>query len=245
MTKIGKRNLFLFAAGLTLAGPLAVLLRGAGSESADEAQYPDPTRFAEEVQAFAKEDALKPPPHGAVVCVGSSSMRMWHSTIAEDLAPLTVIPRGFGGSTVNDLLYYLEPLVLKYEPRAVLVYEGDNDIAEGISPDRIADGYKKLVARIHDKLPACRIYLLPAKPSVAREKMWPKMQALNRKLVDLCSSDDRLTFIDTASGMLTPDGHPRPDIFRDDNLHMKRAGYEIWRAAIRPVLVKREEKYEK
>jgi hypothetical protein len=102
------------------------------------AKWPDPERLAPEIRAFARADSALPPPAGAIVCVGSSSIRMWHPTLAHDLAPLTVVPRGFGGSTMQDLLHYLGPLVLTARPRAVLLYEGDNDLLEGASPSEIA-----------------------------------------------------------------------------------------------------------
>ena len=41
--------------------------------------------------------------------------------VRNDLAPLDVIPRGFGGSSADDLDYYLDRIVLKYAPRAVAI----------------------------------------------------------------------------------------------------------------------------
>ncbi|MFT5760198.1 MAG: hypothetical protein ACI9LM_004982 [Alteromonadaceae bacterium] len=35
---------------------------------------------------------------------------------------------------MNDLLYFSEALITEYQPRAVAIYEGDNDIAQGIYP---------------------------------------------------------------------------------------------------------------
>ena len=100
--------------------------------SAEGGTYPNPERFEKAVQAFEAKDKKDPPPASAIVCTGSSSMVGWHKTIRNDLAPLTVIPRGFGGSTMNDVLYYAERVAIPYRPRAILVYEGDNDIACGI-----------------------------------------------------------------------------------------------------------------
>ena len=91
------------------------------SMSARAGSYPNPERYEKAVKAFEKSDAAEFNPSGAVLCIGSSSMRMWHPTIKEDLAPLTVIPRGFGGSTMNDLLYFADRIVIPYKPRAILV----------------------------------------------------------------------------------------------------------------------------
>lgn len=202
--------------------------------------YGDPLRFEQAVIRFEKQDERSPPPINAVVCVGSSSVRMWHGELANDLAPLTVIPRGFGGSNMNDLLHYADRLVLKHRPRAVLIYEGDNDIAQGVSPGQVVDTFEALVLLIHEELPACRVYLLAIKPSPKRWALWPKMQEANRLLAKACGGDDRLTFIDIASPMLGASGEPRPELYVNDQLHMSRLGYEVWREAVRPVLVEAE-----
>ena len=94
--------------------------------------YPDPQRYEEVIRSFEQSDSLNFPPENAIVCYGSSSMRGWHDSISVDLAPLTLIPRGFGGSNMNDALYYSERMILNYKPRALLLYEGDNDIGDDI-----------------------------------------------------------------------------------------------------------------
>ena len=105
----------------------------AQDQELDGKPYRDPTRFEQQIQAFETTDQQAFPPQNAIVCTGSSSMRGWHDTIADDLAPLTVIPRGFGGSNMNDALHYADRIALAYKPRAIVVYEGDNDIAQGIA----------------------------------------------------------------------------------------------------------------
>jgi hypothetical protein len=82
------------------------------------------------------------------VLTGSSSITRWNDRSVKDLAPLTVIPRGFGGSIMNDVLHHLDRVVLKYEPRAVLIYEGDNDtdISRGIPKTVILDQLSRIIA---------------------------------------------------------------------------------------------------
>jgi len=198
----------------------------------------NPERYEKEIQSFEAADKKQPPPEGAIVCVGSSSMRGWHGTIREDLAPLTIIPRGFGGSNMNDALHYADRIVLAYKPRALVLYEGDNDVAQGISPETITDTFRKFVAKVHKELAECRIYVLAIKPSIRRWEMWPAMKQTNGLLAEACAKDKRLTYVDVASGMLAEDGMPRKEIFKQDNLHMTREGYLIWRDALRPVLMK-------
>lgn len=206
--------------------------------------YGNPTHFEEDIKRFEAGDRKAPPPRGAIVCIGSSSMRGWHKSIQDDLAPLTVIPRGFGGSNMNDALYYADRIILPYKPRAVVVYEGDNDTAQGISPQTIAATFQAFTEKIHGELPDCRIYVLSIKPSIQRWHLWPAMKEANRLMAALCEKDERLTFVDVATGMLNSEGTPRKEIFAEDNLHMTAGGYVIWREALRPVLLESELQYE-
>ena len=206
--------------------------------------YVNPARFEKAIQKFETSDQTNPPSRGAIVCIGSSSLRVWHRTIKDDLAPLTVIPRGFGGSNMNDALCFADRIVLSYAPRAIVLYEGDNDIAQGIPPQMIAVTFRKFVEKVHQKLPECRIYCLSIKPSISRWNLWPKMEEANGLLVNECEKDKRLTFVDVASGMLDSEGNARKELFLPDNLHMRRAGYVIWRDALRPILVKEELQFE-
>ena len=82
----------------------------------------DPNRFEETIRAFEREDALNTPPENAIVLTGSSSIARWNDNAEIALAPLTVIPRGFGGSVMGDVLHYLDRVALVYKPRAILIY---------------------------------------------------------------------------------------------------------------------------
>lgn len=223
-------------------GLAAVLVLFSMTAAAD---YPDPERFRPAIDAFLAADTESAPPHGAVVATGSSSMRGWHGRIAEDLAPLTIIPRGFGGSNMKDVRHFLDELVLRHRPRAVLLYEGDNDVAAGATPDEILEHFDAIQAGIHDVLPDTRIYILAVKPSIRRWNLWGTMSATNTMLAARAGADPRLTFIDIATPMLSVKGKPRAEIFVRDNLHMNSAGYDIWRDAVRPVLVAAEAAFEK
>ncbi|VGO20696.1 SGNH/GDSL hydrolase family protein [Pontiella sulfatireligans] len=205
--------------------------------------YRSPERFEKAIQSFEATDEKQPPPQGAIVCVGSSSMRKWE-TLQNDLTPLTVIPRGFGGSNMNDALHYADRIVLPYKPRAIVLYEGDNDIGQGISPLVIADTFRKFVEKVLGELPECRIYVLSIKPSIKRWQLWPKMQEANHLIEAECDKDARLTYVDIASGMMDDKGKPLKNLFEEDDLHMTRDGYVIWRDKLSPILMKTELQYE-
>jgi lysophospholipase L1-like esterase len=200
--------------------------------------WPDPeARFGKAIAEFEEADAKEFPPEGVLLGIGSSSMRGWHGNIAEDLAPLTVIPRGFGGSNMNDAVYFMDRIVLPYKPSKILLYEGDNDIAGGHPPQQVVAKYIEFIDRVHAELPKTKIYIIAVKPSPSRWNVWPQMQETNALLKQLCELDDRLVFVDVATAMMDESGvKVREDIFLNDRLHMNRQGYLIWREVMREAL---------
>lgn len=196
-----------------------------------------PSRFDNDIAAFEAEGEQ---PKGAIVAIGSSSMRCWHDHIDQDLEPLTIIKRGFGGSEMNDVVTFADRIILPYEPRAVLLYEGDNDTAGGkIPPEGVLEAFRALQYKIHSVYPETRIYIIAIKPSVLRWETWAGTNKANQLLAAEAQTDPRITFIDVATPMLGEDGKPDPAMYVDE-LHMNRKGYELWRDLIRPVLMENE-----
>jgi lysophospholipase L1-like esterase len=147
-----------------------------------------------------------------------------------------VIKRGFGGSKMSDCTRYLGRLVIPYKPRLVLVYAGDNDIAEGKSPNDVLLSFQKFVEGIQKELPTTRIAYISIKPSPARAAFMPQIRETNRLIERYTSEKKNLDFVDVFTMMLDLDGRPRPELFRADALHLNETGYNLWRAAIAPHL---------
>ena len=193
--------------------------------------------FEDAIVAFEETDHRTPPPEGPVVFAGSSSIRFW-SSLQEDMGDLPVLNRGFGGAHMNHLVYNAERIITAYAPRAVVVYAGDNDLAEGTgktAEDVLADA-RALIGRVHARVPEARIHFLAIKPSKLRWARWPEMKRANALLEAEASTDPRLGYIDTASVLLDPEGAPRDDVFIVDGLHMNARGYEAWTRVIRPIV---------
>jgi lysophospholipase L1-like esterase len=205
----------------------------------------DPTRFNEDIEAFEATDEEMLPPEGAIVVTGSSSIRRWHPSIREDLAPLTIIPRGFGGSTMADLQYFLDRIVIKYEPRAVVIYEGDNDTgAFGVPPEQIAEEFRQIVTAVHHSLPQTRFYLISVKPSLARREYWDVAQETNELYMEMAAQSDKIFYIDIATQFLDANGVVMDDIFVEDGLHLNEKGTRIWANTIKAALMPNEAHYE-
>lgn len=192
------------------------------------------------IQNFEKEDKKKFPPANAIVCIGSSSMRFWHPTIEKDLSPLTIIPRGFGGSDLTDAVLFVDRIVTPYKPRAVVIYAGENDLVQGTKPEKVAEDFREFVKKVHKELPDARIYFISIKPSVGRWYIIKKIYETNRLIATDCALDKRLIFVDMTNAMLDSENQPRPELYGIDGYHLSKEGYAIWRDVLKPILLKNE-----
>jgi lysophospholipase L1-like esterase len=198
----------------------------------------DPKAWESTIQKFEAHDRLQPPPTDVIVFTGSSSITFW-STLAHDMAPLPVINRGFGGSRLNDVVYYAPRIVVAYKPRAVVLFAGTNDIA-GSKPktaQEVFDGYRAFVDVVHATLPATPIYYIAITPTPSRWKLWPIVEQANRLIADHTQTDPRLYFIDMTDVILGADDKPDRSLFRLDRLHPSHKGYAVWTAKIKPILL--------
>ncbi|APP79550.1 SGNH/GDSL hydrolase family protein [Xanthomonas hortorum pv. vitians] len=188
-----------------------------------------------DMQRFADSDAQQRPPKHGIVFVGSSSIRFW-DTLAQDFPGKPVINRGFGGSEVRDSTWYADRIVLPYAPRQVVLYAGDNDLNSGRTPEQVRDDVLAFVTRIRRDLPKARISYLSIKPSPSRAHLLPAIVTANRLIKDALAPLPRVDYVDVYTPMLDASGKPRPELFREDMLHMTADGYAIWRKAVAPVL---------
>lgn len=176
---------------------------------------------------------------GCIVFAGSSSFRYW-DTLVSDMKPLDVVNRGFGGSEMADLNFYAKRIVIAYKPSAVVVYEGDNDLADGSkSPQMVAGDFRRFIQIVHTALPETWIYILAIKPSKARWDQWPKMQLANTLIQNYAVTQQHTQFIDIATPMFDAKGNLPRDLFKADGLHPTAKLYAMWTAMIKPMLMQR------
>jgi hypothetical protein len=195
---------------------------------------PDPERYRESIDMFKWFDTKNSLPSDPVLFVGSSSIRLWETVTYFPGFP--VINRGFGGSHISDVNYFIESLVLKYNPKVIVFYAGDNDIAFGKNIDRVFDDYVEFVKEVKTHLPQTQIIYLPIKPSLARWSLWDIMDQENLKIQQYSNTDKMLHFVDLATPMLNSEGKPDSTLFVDDGLHLNAKGYELWSKILLPVV---------
>jgi len=191
-----------------------------------------PLRWENDINALTEPDQISPPPAGALLFVGSSSIRLW-STLEQDFSNYPVVQRGFGGSEMSDVLYYAPRIVLPYRPRMVVIYAGDNDLANSKTPRQVHQDFVRFVQLLHEHLPDCRVAFIAIKPSPARWHLATEIRTANALVKTACESNSMLDYLDVFQPMLDSDGQPRADLFQDDRLHLSAGGYALWTGVIK------------
>ncbi len=196
--------------------------------------------FQEEIDVFIKNDSIQMPATNSILFVGSSSFNYWKD-ISNYFPGYAIINRGFGGSSLTDIIHFNQETILKYKPKQIYIYCGENDIAasDTITPQIVFERFKILYTiirnRLGNKIP---IMYVSIKPSVARWNMEDKFVAANSLIRNFINKQKQTQFLDVHSAMLDTNGEVYEDIFIADKLHMNAKGYAIWQKIIAPTLVK-------
>jgi lysophospholipase L1-like esterase len=206
-----------------------------------DAPLPANANAAPEINAFWEADKKQMPPSGAVLFMGSSSVKLW-TTLAQDFPEIPVINRGFGGSLIQDSTQYADRIALPYSPKMIIMFAGSNDLAYGNkSPQQVLQEYEDFVSKIHSALPDTRIAFISISPTVARWGLEDKILETNHLIQEFTfqnnSKSEKLDFIDTHSRLLSADGQPQPSLLRADGLHFNTEGYKIFTAIVKPQIM--------
>ena len=186
-----------------------------------------PVGFESEINAFLQKDSVLFPPYGTYLFTGSSSIAKWEN-LATYFREIPVIQRGFGGSTMKALNYYINYIVLPYKPGTIIVYEGDNDLVDGTSPEEFIVQCDTFIRKVHSELPNTMIYFLSIKPTFARYQYISIQVETNKQLKKLTQNRSKTGYIDITQGMYDKEGKLRKDLFESDSLHVNKECYRIW-----------------
>src|SRR6476659_1406176 len=224
------------AAVLVLVSSLVARAQQPQSAAVTPAPQPhDSSKWEKAMAAFEAHDKTNPPPKGALLFIGSSTIVRW-KTLAQDYPEHKVINRGFGGSQIADSVNFAERIIIPYAPRAVFLRAGGNDLNAGKSVSQVFDDYKAFVAKIQAKLPQTDIFFIGLSPSIARWKQADKEKELNSHVQGYIAGKPHLRYIETYDMVLGADGKPREDLFVDDKLHFNEAGNKLLAEKVRPYL---------
>lgn len=224
-----KRAAFLSLVGLSIFASWRLAIGAEGAHNF--------VRWEKDIAAYEQADRAKPPPRGALLFIGSSTIRLW-KTLAEDFPNHRVINRGFGGSEIVDATHFAERLIFPHKPRMILLRSGGNDLNGGKSPDQVFADFKEFVSKIHSKLPETEIVFISLSPSIARWKQADQEKAVNTLVEGFAKRTPRVKYLETYPMVLGTDGQPRAELFVADKLHFNEAGYKLLVERVSPILPK-------
>ncbi len=185
--------------------------------------------FWDEIKAFRVQDSIQKPQDGMLLFIGSSSFRLW-KTAKEDFNNPNILNRAFGGATLPDVIRYQDDVVLKYNPKKIFIYCGENDIAssEKVTPEIVLGNFRTLYQNIRNRFPEVPVVFVSIKPCILRWSMKDRMMATNALISSFLSKEKNAVFVNVWDKMLDKNGEPMKDIFLEDKLHMNSKGYAIW-----------------
>ncbi len=194
--------------------------------------------FKDEIDAFKKLDSVAFPEKEQILFSGSSSFRKW-TDVQEYFPSHKIINRGFGGSTLPDVIRYADEIIFPYQPKQIVIYCGENDIASSdtITAEIVLKRYQQLFFLIRSKLKNVEIDFVSIKPSPSRIKFLETVKRSNKLIIDFIATQKHAKFINVFNAMLNDDGSIKKEIFIEDNLHMNAKGYAIWQKIMEPYLM--------
>jgi lysophospholipase L1-like esterase len=213
---------------------LAFAARPAGAQ-ATAAPPGQEMRFADQIKAFLDQDRTAPPPNDAILFIGSSIFRQW-TNVKEQMAPLPVFNRAFGGSRTWEVLNYMDQIVLSYRPRIIVYYTGSNDVNAGEAAPAIAGRIRAFVAKAQAALPGTLIYFVALNRSPDKRARWDVVDAVNAELKAAAATSAHLRYIDLNPVLFDSKGEPRAELYRPDGLHFHPPAYDLFAAIIKPAL---------
>jgi lysophospholipase L1-like esterase len=193
------------------------------------------TEFERTLIRFDK--SLKDSKQESIVFYGSSSIRLW-LTLEKDFSNVkyNIINRGFGGSTLKQCFEQFKRIILPLDPRLLILYAGENDIAENQTAISIQSIFRQFIPTIRRFFPSLPIIYISIKPSPSRLDQFLQQNLTNYLIQEEIKSMNNIDYIDVFNKMLTNDGKPRAELFGPDDLHMNEEGYAIWTREIQNYL---------
>jgi hypothetical protein len=226
-----KRTITMKAAFLT-----AILVAGCAVHGAEPSRPSAKHKYTAEVAKLAAAPAPTP---GGVLMVGSSIFRKWESC-AQDLAPLPVFNRAFGGSRTEDQLFFFDQIVPSSRAGLVVWYCGSNDVNAKGTPQAIVENTKEWLGRTRAALPQAHILLVSVirAPQKRQAGRLAQVDAVNQGLLQLASSVPDVAYADVNPALETPAGEPVAECYVADKLHLTPEGYHRMTSVLRPVIEK-------
>lgn len=154
-----------------------------------------------------------------------------------EIAPLgTVVDFGIEGDRTQFVLWRARNGELDgTNARVVVLMIGTNNLATA-TPENVARGVAAIVDTIRERLPGAVVVLNAILPrGTPSDPVRTRIAGVNARLAALADGS-HVRWLDAGTGFVGADGAIDPALM-PDRLHPSPAGYEIWAAALRPVLL--------
>ncbi|MBU3745176.1 MAG: hypothetical protein FGM61_11640, partial [Sediminibacterium sp.] len=198
----------------------------------------DPTmRWAAEMNVFDSANRVETYGKNPVLFTGSSYIRLWKN-IRDDVKYPNIIHRGYGGSNLTEMAYYVKRIIYPHQPAAIFMYVG-NDITgseKDKSPRQVLELFTYVVKTIRQQYPDVPIVWLQIAPSPKRWSVWNEVQEANQLIADYCANGYHLYTFNSSANYLGSDGTPMEKLFVEDRLHYNEQGYQIWGKQIKKLV---------
>jgi lysophospholipase L1-like esterase len=185
-------------------------------------------RFEKDIVAYEKINVETPPPDNCSIFVGSSTWRLWGDQLEKDFAEFRAVNRGFGGSTVPEVLQVMHRIITLHKPARVVFFCGGNDIAGGASAEITFENFKTFLIRLWDVTPNTEVFFVSVTGAPVRERFFDETRKYNMLVKDLAETMTRLHYVDTFAMLVGEDGKAQEKYFLQDRLHLNRDGQERW-----------------
>ena len=185
-------------------------------------------RFEKDIADYERKNAETPPPDNCTIFIGSSTWALWGELLEKDFAEFRAVNRGFGGSTVPEVLHVMHRIVTPHKPARVVFFCGGNDIAGGASAEVTFENFKTFLIKLWDTSPNTEVFFVSVTGAPVRERFFDETRKYNTQVRDLADTLTRLHYIDTFATLAGEDGKAEEKYFLQDRLHLNRDGQERW-----------------
>lgn len=162
-----------------------------------------------------------------LIFYGSSTFTLWNdlTTIFKEHKTLNL---GFGGSTLAACTWYFDRVFKNIKDiEAIVIYAGENDLAEGRHPEEVVMFLVNIVAKIRAKYGTIPCTFISIKPSLNRFHLSGSIRYTNSTVQALMSKDLNFHFVTIYDLMLDKNGYPKEEYFIEDGLHLSQLGYNV------------------
>lgn len=200
-------------------------------------------------ESTIQEYEAQPVEKNMILFYGSSGFTRWSTKyhrrpLEEDIrrkdGSPAAVNHGFGGSTIEEGLYYYSRMVRPWEPRAIVVRFFPNDVAKGYSPAEIVYLLAKFCNWARADFPGVKLYLCDAMPHkhFVNNRIWQKLaNQFNQLLREYCDANEDCTYVCQSAwpGFYNDPADAgdyskiRQDIWVEDEKHFTQEGYDIYR----------------